>query len=282
VEPHRYSINGLVLCVETAQPARRRAQGHARITGVSITGSTHKRPSRAPGPPGRSCVRVRLTSTPCVLRRSRDAAHLPLRRRLAQLARGRGLDGGDLPPSVCDESTHADGSPQTPPLARDCRTKESVCAKVTTAVSDDLLGAPLPAEADQPRPKWLDAESPPCVRCTRSHRPRGFVRQPRDSAMGELRSLLPVPPVADPRSRDRIHHPQSSAWAWVRLSSVEITAHRVAVEACRLQLTHDHADVLLAEVLFAVTRNRDDDAGCVAKAPMARSLAAEFGEAVIG
>jgi hypothetical protein len=30
-----------------------------------------------------------------------------------------------------------------------------------------------------------------------------------------------------------------------------------------------------------MTRNRDDDAGLVAKAPMARSLAAEFGKAMI-
>jgi len=65
------------------------------------------------------------------------------------------------------------------------------------------------------------------------------------------------------------------------LSSVEITAHGVAVEACRLKPTNDHADMLLAEVLFAVTWNRDDDAGFVAKAPMTRSLAAEFGKAVI-
>ena len=65
------------------------------------------------------------------------------------------------------------------------------------------------------------------------------------------------------------------------LSSVEITAHRVAVEARRLKLAHDHADVLLAEVLAPVTRNRDDEAGSMAEATMARSLAAEFGKAVI-
>jgi hypothetical protein len=52
-------------------------------------------------------------------------------------------------------------------------------------------------------------------------------------------------------------------------------------QACGLKLAHDHAYVLLAEVLFAVTRNGDDDAGFVAKAPMARGLAAQFGKAVI-
>ena len=77
-------------------------------------------------------------------------------------------------------------------------------------------------------------------------------------------------------TRNRLPGPE-----W-RLSSVEIAAHGLPVEARRLKLAHDHADVLLAEVLFAVTRNRYDDAGLVAKAPMARSLAAEFGEAVIG
>jgi hypothetical protein len=51
-----------------------------------------------------------------------------------------------------------------------------------------------------------------------------------------------------------------------RLSSVEITMHGVAVEPRRLELAHDHADVLLAEVLFAVTRKR---AGFMAKTPMA-------------
>jgi hypothetical protein len=64
-------------------------------------------------------------------------------------------------------------------------------------------------------------------------------------------------------------------------SSVEIAAHRVAVEACGLELAHDHADVFLAEVLSPVTRNRDHDAGLMAEAPMARSLTAEFGKAVI-
>jgi hypothetical protein len=57
--------------------------------------------------------------------------------------------------------------------------------------------------------------------------------------------------------------------------------HCVAVEACVLELAHDHADVLLAEVPSPVPRNCDHDAGFVAKAPMARSLAGEFGEAVI-
>jgi hypothetical protein len=66
-----------------------------------------------------------------------------------------------------------------------------------------------------------------------------------------------------------------------QLSSVEITAHRVAVEACVLKLADDHADVLLAQVLSPVTGNRDHDPGFVAEAPMARSLAAEFGKAVI-
>jgi hypothetical protein len=42
-----------------------------------------------------------------------------------------------------------------------------------------------------------------------------------------------------------------------------------------------NAHVLLTEVLFAVTRNSDDDTGLVAKAPMARGLAAQFGKAVI-
>jgi hypothetical protein len=68
-------------------------------------------------------------------------------------------------------------------------------------------------------------------------------------------------------------HPQSS--------SVEIAAHRVAVEACRLQLAHDHADVFLAEVLSSMTRDRDHDARFVTEAPMARSFATEFCEAVI-
>jgi hypothetical protein len=58
-------------------------------------------------------------------------------------------------------------------------------------------------------------------------------------------------------------------------------AHRVAVEACRLELAQDHAEVLLAEVLSPVPGNRDDDAGFVAEATMARCLAAEFGKAVI-
>jgi hypothetical protein len=65
------------------------------------------------------------------------------------------------------------------------------------------------------------------------------------------------------------------------LLRVEITANRVAVEGRRLSLAHDHTVVLLADVLFGVTWNRDDDAGFVAKAPMARSLAAEFGKALI-
>jgi hypothetical protein len=62
---------------------------------------------------------------------------------------------------------------------------------------------------------------------------------------------------------------------------VEPTAKRVAVGARRLKLAHDHAVVLLAEVLFGVTWNRDDDAGFVAKVPMARTLGAGFGKAVI-
>ena len=66
-----------------------------------------------------------------------------------------------------------------------------------------------------------------------------------------------------------------------QLLSVEITAHRVAVEARPLELAHDHADVLLAEVLSPVPRNRNHNPGFVAEAPMARCLAAEFGKAVI-
>jgi hypothetical protein len=66
-----------------------------------------------------------------------------------------------------------------------------------------------------------------------------------------------------------------------QLSSVEITAHFVAVEACGLELADDHSDVLLTEVLSPVTRNGDHDARLVAEAPMARRLAAEFGKAVI-
>jgi len=46
-------------------------------------------------------------------------------------------------------------------------------------------------------------------------------------------------------------------------------------------LAHDHADVLLAEVLSAVTGKRDHNAGFVAEAPMARRLGAEFCKAVI-
>ena len=67
----------------------------------------------------------------------------------------------------------------------------------------------------------------------------------------------------------------------LQLASVEITAHGVAVEACALELAHNHADVLLAEVLSPVPRNRDHNARFVAEAPMARCLAAEFGKAVI-
>ena len=62
---------------------------------------------------------------------------------------------------------------------------------------------------------------------------------------------------------------------------VELATHGVAVESCRLELTYNHADVLLAEVLLAVTRNRDDDTGVVAKAPMASRLPAEWGKAMI-
>ena len=67
----------------------------------------------------------------------------------------------------------------------------------------------------------------------------------------------------------------------LQLSSVEITSHRVSVEACGLELPHDHAHVLLAEVLAPVTRNRDHDAGFVAEAPVARGLATELDKAVI-
>lgn len=65
------------------------------------------------------------------------------------------------------------------------------------------------------------------------------------------------------------------------LPSVEITAHGVAVETRHFELAQDHPDVLLAEVLFAVTGNGYDDSGFMAKTPMARSLAAEFGKAMI-
>ncbi len=75
---------------------------------------------------------------------------------------------------------------------------------------------------------------------------------------------------------------EPEAQCWRPFASVEIPAHRVAVEACRLELTHDHADVLLGEILSAVARNRDDDAGFVSKPPMARSFAAEFDKAMIG
>jgi len=85
-----------------------------------------------------------------------------------------------------------------------------------------------------------------------------------------------APPLADGVD-------QGSPLVGVRLplSSVELAPHGLAVEPGRLELAHDHADVLLAEVLLAVTRNRDDDTGVMAKTPMARSLAAEFSKAVI-
>jgi hypothetical protein len=66
-----------------------------------------------------------------------------------------------------------------------------------------------------------------------------------------------------------------------QLSGVEIAAHRVAVEACGLEPTQDHAYVLLGEVLSPVTGNGDHDAGFVAEAPMARCLAAEFRKSMI-
>jgi hypothetical protein len=50
---------------------------------------------------------------------------------------------------------------------------------------------------------------------------------------------------------------------------------------CSFELAHDHPDVLLPQVLSPVTRNRDHNAGFVAEAPMARSLATEVAEAVI-
>ncbi len=58
--------------------------------------------------------------------------------------------------------------------------------------------------------------------------------------------------------------------------SVEIATDRLAVEACDLELAHDHADVFLAEVLSPVTGDRDHDSGFVAEASMARSFAAEL------
>jgi hypothetical protein len=78
-----------------------------------------------------------------------------------------------------------------------------------------------------------------------------------------------------------VRRPESSGRCARPLLSVEITAHRVAVEACPLELAHDYADVLLAEVLAPVTWDRDDDAGFVTEAPMARSLAAEFAKAMV-
>jgi hypothetical protein len=39
-----------------------------------------------------------------------------------------------------------------------------------------------------------------------------------------------------------------------RLPSIQVTTHRVAVEACSFELAHDHPDVLLAEVLSPVTK----------------------------
>ena len=44
--------------------------------------------------------------------------------------------------------------------------------------------------------------------------------------------------------------PQSSGWVPGPLLSVEITAYRVAVEACCLELAHEHADVLWLRVCF--------------------------------
>jgi hypothetical protein len=97
---------------------------------------------------------------------------------------------------------------------------------------------------------------------------------------------LPQPDGSQGRHRSRSYCRPARFCPYERtecgLSSVEIATHGVPVEACRLKLAHDHADVLLAEVLFAVTGNRDDDAGFMAKAPMARRLAAQFGKAVIG
>jgi hypothetical protein len=58
-----------------------------------------------------------------------------------------------------------------------------------------------------------------------------------------------------------------------RLSGVQITANRVAVEAYRLKPAQDHVEVLLAEVLFAVPANRDDTAGFVAQGPVLVALA---------
>ena len=88
---------------------------------------------------------------------------------------------------------------------------------------------------------------------------------------GYVRLLsLPAPRGGFAYGRSRPHLP-----------SVQLTADRVAVEARRLELAHDHPDVLLAEVLSPVARNRDHNAGFVPEAPMARSLPAEFGKAVI-
>jgi hypothetical protein len=86
---------------------------------------------------------------------------------------------------------------------------------------------------------------------------------------------LGLPSPADAHDRSPNKH------GCLQLSRVEIAPHRVAVEACGLELAHDHPDVLLAEVLSPVTRDRDDDTGFVAEAPMACGLAAKFGKAVI-
>lgn len=88
-----------------------------------------------------------------------------------------------------------------------------------------------------------------------------------------LSTLQPVPTARAPAVPLPLSRPQ--------LSSVETMTHRVAVEARVLQLAHDHADVLLAEVLSSVPRNRDHNSGFVAEAAMARSLAAESRKAVI-
>jgi hypothetical protein len=85
----------------------------------------------------------------------------------------------------------------------------------------------------------------------------------------------------DRASHDRHRRLRSSGWRAPPSSSVELTTHGAAVEPRRLELAHDHADVLLAEVLLAMTGNRDDDTGFMAKTPMARGLAAEFSKPVL-
>jgi hypothetical protein len=139
---------------------------------------------------------------------------------------------------------------------------------------------------DHPRNRGSTASRPASVTADECLHDLGALR-PDDSSgdfaiARNLRATgqCPVPPLANRRSRARPARGVVGRRARP-LSSAEITAHCVAVEACVLELAHDHADVLLAEVLSPLTRNRHEDAGFVAEAPMARGLAVEFGEAVM-